>query len=79
MGGERARLTALYGGLLLLAGALFTGVVYFLVKDGLYSSISVAMTTAVPAQRLQDLPPPPRPARCGHRPCPRPRRRCRRA
>ncbi|MFF8836206.1 sensor histidine kinase [Streptomyces sp. NPDC015130] len=56
MGGERARLTALYGGLLLLAGALLTGVVYFLVKDGLYSSISVAMTTAVPAQRLQDLP-----------------------
>ncbi|MEU9700085.1 ATP-binding protein [Streptomyces sp. NPDC047981] len=56
MGGERARLTALYGGLLLLAGALLTGVVYFLVKEGLYSSISVAMTTAVPAQRLQDLP-----------------------
>ncbi|MFD7322066.1 sensor histidine kinase [Streptomyces sp. NPDC059875] len=55
-GGERARLTALYGGLLLLAGALLTGVVYFLVKEGLYSSISVAMTTAVPAQRLQDLP-----------------------
>ncbi|MDT9692312.1 ATP-binding protein [Streptomyces sp. P9(2023)] len=56
MGGERARLTALYGGLLLLAGVLLTGVVYVLVKDGLYSSISVAMTTAVPAQRLQDLP-----------------------
>ncbi|MFD3943090.1 sensor histidine kinase [Streptomyces sp. NPDC058579] len=56
MAGERARLTALYGGLLLLAGALLTGVVYFLVKEGLYSSISVAMTTAVPAQRLQDLP-----------------------
>ncbi|MDV5147553.1 histidine kinase dimerization/phospho-acceptor domain-containing protein [Streptomyces sp. SBC-4] len=56
MGGERVRLTALYGGLLLLAGALLTGVVYVLVKDGLYSSISVAMTTAVPAQRFQDLP-----------------------
>lgn len=56
MGGERARLTSLYGGLLLLAGALLTGVVYFLVKEGLYSSISVAMTTAVPAQRLEDLP-----------------------
>ncbi|MGW6564431.1 sensor histidine kinase [Streptomyces sp. NPDC054975] len=52
MGGERARLTALYGGLLLLAGALLTGVVYVLVKEGLYSSISIAMTTAVPAQRL---------------------------
>ncbi|MFE5935410.1 sensor histidine kinase [Streptomyces sp. NPDC056470] len=55
-GGERSRLTALYGGLLLLAGALLTGVVYFLVKEGLYASISVAMTTAVPAQRLEDLP-----------------------
>ncbi|MFJ3585882.1 ATP-binding protein [Streptomyces sp. NPDC090127] len=53
MAGERARLTALYGGLLLLAGALLTGVVYLLVKEGLYSSISVAMTTAVPAQRLE--------------------------
>ncbi|MGG8409582.1 sensor histidine kinase [Streptomyces sp. 12297] len=57
-GGERARLTALYGGLLLLAGALLTGVVYALVKEGLYASISVAMTTAVPAQRLEDLPDP---------------------
>ncbi|MCT4357520.1 HAMP domain-containing histidine kinase [Streptomyces sp. Je 1-79] len=59
-GGERARLTALYGGLLLLAGALLTGVVYFLVKEGLYASISVAMTTAVPAQRLDTVPATPR-------------------
>ncbi|MEU9706441.1 ATP-binding protein [Streptomyces sp. NPDC047981] len=56
MGGERSRLTALYGGLLLLAGALLTGVVYFLVKEGLYASINVAMTTAVPAQSLEELP-----------------------
>ncbi|MEU6985819.1 ATP-binding protein [Streptomyces sp. NPDC046324] len=60
-GGERSRLTALYGGLLLLAGALLTGVVYFLVKEGLYASISVAMTTAVPAQRLEALPTTPNP------------------
>ncbi|MBT2440880.1 HAMP domain-containing protein [Streptomyces sp. ISL-36] len=57
-GGERARLTALYGGLLLLAGALLTGVVYLLVKEGLYSSISVAVTGAVPARRLDELPAP---------------------
>ncbi|MFF3842646.1 ATP-binding protein [Streptomyces sp. NPDC001930] len=56
MTGERARLTALYGGLLLLAGALLTGVVYFLVKEGLYSSISLAVTGTVPAQRLEELP-----------------------
>lgn len=54
--GERSRLTALYGGLLLLAGGLLTGVVYLLVKEGLYSSISVAITGAVPARRLEDLP-----------------------
>ncbi|MEV5979021.1 ATP-binding protein [Streptomyces sp. NPDC052114] len=46
--GERARLTTLYGGLLVLAGALLTGVVYLLVQQGLYSSISTAVTTAVP-------------------------------
>ncbi|MWA11854.1 sensor histidine kinase [Streptomyces sp. BA2] len=52
MRSERARLTALYGGMLLLAGALLTGLVYFLVRQGLYSSISTAVTTAVPARRL---------------------------
>ncbi|MFE1381782.1 ATP-binding protein [Streptomyces sp. NPDC058740] len=56
LGGERTRLTALYAGLLLLAGALLTGVVYMLVQEGLYSSISTAVTTAVPAQRLENLP-----------------------
>ncbi|MFE5481327.1 ATP-binding protein [Streptomyces sp. NPDC056527] len=56
MTGERSRLTVLYGGLLLLAGGLLTGVVYLLVKEGLYSSISVAITGAVPARRLEDLP-----------------------
>ncbi|MFF7776180.1 ATP-binding protein [Streptomyces tanashiensis] len=53
---ERARLTALYTGLLVLAGALLTGVVYVLVEEGMYSSISMAVTTAVPAQRLERLP-----------------------
>ncbi|MFE4657193.1 ATP-binding protein [Streptomyces hydrogenans] len=49
---ERARLTALYAALLVLAGSLLTGVVYVLVQEGMYSSISTAVTTAVPAQRL---------------------------
>ncbi|QGV80013.1 ATP-binding protein [Streptomyces ficellus] len=49
MSSERARLTALYGGLLVGAGALLTGLVYLLVRDGLYTSISTAVTTAVPA------------------------------
>ncbi|MFD0418081.1 ATP-binding protein [Streptomyces sp. NPDC127108] len=49
---ERARLTALYGVLLVLAGALLTGVVYVLVRQGLYSSISTAVTTAVPGTRM---------------------------
>ncbi|GAA3394402.1 ATP-binding protein [Streptomyces roseoviridis] len=56
MRSERFRLTALYGGLLVLAGVLLTGVVYTLVKEGLYSSISMAVTTAVPAKRLEGLP-----------------------
>ncbi|MET9436176.1 ATP-binding protein [Streptomyces sp. NPDC006551] len=58
MNSERARLTALYGGLLVLAGGLLTGVVYLLVKEGLYSSISLAVTSAVPARRMDDLPSP---------------------
>ncbi|MFI0981197.1 sensor histidine kinase [Streptomyces sp. NPDC021093] len=49
---ERARLTALYGGLLVLAGALLTGLVYFLVREGLGSTITSAVTTAVPMQRM---------------------------
>lgn len=50
---ERTRLTALYGGLLLLAGVLLTALVYFLVRQGLYSTISMAVKTAVPAQRAE--------------------------
>ncbi|MEV7278781.1 ATP-binding protein [Streptomyces sp. NPDC093111] len=40
----------------MLAGALLTGVVYWLVREGLYSSINRAVITAVPAQRMQQLP-----------------------
>ncbi|MBD0746816.1 ATP-binding protein [Streptomyces sp. CBMA152] len=56
MKSERARLTALYGGLLVLAGVLLTAVVYLLVQQGLYASISTAVTTAVPAKELKGLP-----------------------
>ncbi|GGU81640.1 signal transduction histidine kinase [Streptomyces cavourensis] len=49
MSSERARLTALYGGLLTLAGALLMGLVYVLVSEGLYSSV---LTAVVPAARL---------------------------
>ncbi|UQT61649.1 ATP-binding protein [Streptomyces durmitorensis] len=38
--------------MLVLAGALLTGLVYFLVRQGLYSSISTAVTTAVPGRKL---------------------------
>ncbi|MFJ7078547.1 ATP-binding protein [Streptomyces sp. NPDC098781] len=51
MSGERARLTMLYGGLLVLAGALLTGVVYFLVRQGLSETIGSAVTRAVPGWR----------------------------
>ncbi|MFE0134574.1 sensor histidine kinase [Streptomyces sp. NPDC059037] len=62
MSSERARLTALYGGMLVLAGALLTGLVYFLVRQGLYSSITAAVTTAVPASRIGPPWRPPSPA-----------------
>ncbi|MFG2890425.1 sensor histidine kinase [Streptomyces sp. NPDC048248] len=47
-GSERVRLTTLYGGLLVLAGAMLIGLVYVLVRSGLYSSLSMAVTTATP-------------------------------
>ncbi|MEV5205505.1 ATP-binding protein [Streptomyces sp. NPDC053720] len=49
MSSERARLTALYGGLLVLAGALLVGLVYLLVSEGLYASVLTAVAPAVPA------------------------------
>ncbi|MGW1074477.1 sensor histidine kinase, partial [Streptomyces sp. NPDC002537] len=47
-GGERARLTLLYGGLLVLAGGMLIGLVNFLVRQGLDSSISTAVAYRVP-------------------------------
>ncbi|MEV7843926.1 ATP-binding protein [Streptomyces cyaneofuscatus] len=52
MNSERARLTALYGGLLVLAGVLLMGLVYVLVSDGLYSSVMSAVVPTVPAAEL---------------------------
>ncbi|MFB7546940.1 two-component sensor histidine kinase, partial [Streptomyces sp. NPDC056154] len=68
MSSERARLTALYGGLLVLAGALLVGLVYLLVSEGLYASVLTAVAPAVPpratapALRSGMAPAPPRPA-----------------
>ncbi|MFE2943555.1 sensor histidine kinase [Streptomyces sp. NPDC059255] len=53
--GERGRLTALYGGLLLLAGGMLTGLVYLLVQQGLSSTVDLAVTNAVPAGQLGEL------------------------
>ncbi|MFB6987884.1 two-component sensor histidine kinase, partial [Streptomyces sp. NPDC056304] len=71
MSSERARLTALYGGLLVLAGALLVGLVYLLVSEGLYASVLTAVAPAVPAGapppalRAGLAPPPARPAADG--------------
>ncbi|WP_079431135.1 MULTISPECIES: HAMP domain-containing sensor histidine kinase [Streptomyces] len=45
---ERARLTALYGSLLVLAGGGLIALVNLLLRGGLYARISGAVTTAVP-------------------------------
>ncbi|AIA07014.1 sensor histidine kinase [Streptomyces noursei] len=45
-GGERGRLTALYGGLLVLAGAILIGLINFLVRQGLYTTIVTAVAPA---------------------------------
>ncbi|GAA2069726.1 ATP-binding protein [Streptomyces albiaxialis] len=49
MNSERARLTALYTGLLMLVGILLTGLVYVLLEQGLDSRLGVAVSKAVPA------------------------------
>ncbi|WP_433401749.1 sensor histidine kinase [Streptomyces sp. CA-146814] len=54
MNNERARLTALYGGLLVLAGVLLMGLVYVLVSDGLYSTVMTAVAPAVPTYQLNE-------------------------
>lgn len=48
---ERGRLTALYGSLLLLAGGGLVALVYVLVGQGLYASVSGAVSTVSPALR----------------------------
>ncbi|WP_411126571.1 sensor histidine kinase [Streptomyces sp. x-19] len=42
-GGERVRLTVLYGGLLVLAGAMLIGLINFLVTQGLYTTLTAAV------------------------------------
>jgi signal transduction histidine kinase len=53
---ERARLTMIYGGLMVLAGVLLTGLVYVLVGNGLTATIDLAVTRAVPAERIDGGP-----------------------
>ncbi|GAU70329.1 putative two-component histidine kinase [Streptomyces sp. NBRC 110611] len=55
-GGERTRLTLLYGGLLVLAGAMLIGLVNVLVGQGLYMTISTAVAPAT--SRPGDAPEP---------------------
>jgi signal transduction histidine kinase len=50
---ERARLTALYGGLLLLAGCVLVGVIYVFVQYGLDNRIGTAFTGVVPGGRTE--------------------------
>ncbi|MEY2228324.1 MULTISPECIES: ATP-binding protein [Streptomyces] len=50
---ERGRLTALYGSLLLLAGGGLVALVYVLVGQGLYASVSGAVRTVSPAYVAQ--------------------------
>lgn len=49
---ERGRLTALYGSLLLLAGGGLVALVYVLVGQGLYASVSGVVRTVSPAYVL---------------------------
>ncbi|MEU9101067.1 ATP-binding protein [Streptomyces sp. NPDC048361] len=53
---ERARLTALYGGLLLLAGCVLVAVIYVFVQYGLDNRIGSAFTGAVPGGRTSPSP-----------------------
>ncbi|MFC8075295.1 sensor histidine kinase [Streptomyces sp. NPDC057307] len=52
MKSERARLTGLYGGLLVLAGVLLMGLVYLLVSETLYANLMSAVVPTVPASEL---------------------------
>ncbi|MGW0735752.1 sensor histidine kinase [Streptomyces sp. NPDC002851] len=59
-GSERVRLTLLYGTLLLLSGGALVALVYVLVRQSLYPSITRAVTTAAPAYRMPATPVDPR-------------------
>lgn len=50
MKSERARLTGLYGGLLVLAGVLLMGVVYLLVSETLYANLMSAVVPTFPLE-----------------------------
>ncbi|WP_405616371.1 ATP-binding protein [Streptomyces sp. NBC_01511] len=52
MNSERARLTGLYGGLLVLAGVLLTGGVYLLVSEGMYANLLSAVFPTVSTEQL---------------------------
>ncbi|MBL1113844.1 HAMP domain-containing protein [Streptomyces sp. 110] len=57
---ERARLTALYGGLLLLAGGVLAGVIYALLQDDLDARLGKAVTPVPRGPRMtpdEDTPP----------------------
>ncbi|MFD5146594.1 sensor histidine kinase [Streptomyces sp. NPDC058401] len=56
---ERARLTVLYGSLLLLAGGGLIALINVLLRNGLYSRISGAVTTTTYVPAVQGTPPPP--------------------
>ncbi|WKK24499.1 ATP-binding protein [Streptomyces olivoreticuli] len=51
-GSERARLTALYGALLLLAGGGLVALVYTLVREGLFARVSGAVQTVSPGYQV---------------------------
>jgi signal transduction histidine kinase len=53
---ERARLTALYCGLILAAGAVLVTVIYLLVQDGLDARVNGAFTDVRPGQAMQGMP-----------------------
>ncbi|MFI5766189.1 MULTISPECIES: ATP-binding protein [unclassified Streptomyces] len=55
---ERARLTVLYGSLLLLAGGGLIALINVLLRNGLYGRISGAVSTTTYAPAVQGTPPP---------------------
>lgn len=56
---ERARLTALYGGLLVLAGCILVTLIYLFVQDGLDHRVGAAFNTALPGRSVPSSTSPP--------------------